>query len=169
MNEDRDRDASHPDTGEPIMSASVVRSAASAPKSDAEPARRRVSMAVVNFWLDSVLLVLLVALGWVSTMLRVAFPAPTRAIGWTLWGWDYNQWSDVQFGVLCALGFGALIHVMLHWNWVCGVVANQLLKARGRVDDSMKTIYGVGLLIVLLHLIGAGVILAMWCVRAPRS
>jgi hypothetical protein len=31
----------------------------------------------------------------------------------------------------------------------------------------MQTIYGVATLIVLLHLIGAGVIVAMFCVNQP--
>ncbi|MFO0950293.1 MAG: hypothetical protein U0835_03915 [Isosphaeraceae bacterium] len=56
---------------------------------------------------------------------------------------------------------------MLHWNWVCSVVASQILRAR-RPDDSMQTIYGVGTLIVLLHIIVIGVIAAMYSVHKPH-
>lgn len=66
------------------------------------------------------------------------------------------------------LALGVLIHVMLHWNWVCSVVTVQLLKTRKRVDDGMQTLYGVGLLIVLMHLILAGIIAANYFVVQPR-
>ena len=137
--------------------------AASTPK----PARNRISMSVINFWLDASLLVMIVSLGWISAVLRLVFPAPTTADGWKLWGWNYDQWSDFQFVCLCALGLGVLIHVMLHWNWVCSVITAQILKSRQRIDDSMQTIYGVGVLIVLLHLIAAGIIAAMYSVQKP--
>lgn len=135
--------------------------------SDRGSPRGRVSWAVINFWLDAFLLLVTFVLGGVSAMIRIVFPAPTRAQGWVLWGWNIDQWYDVQFACLCILGLGVLVHVTLHWNWVCGVVATQILKTQERLDDSMKTIYGVGFLIVLLHLIGAAVILAMYCVHRP--
>jgi len=129
--------------------------------------RRRLSLTVVNFWLDATLLVLLSVLGWLSAILQFVFPDPTVADGWTLWGLTYDQWHDVQFGSLCLLGFGVLIHVMMHWNWVCSVVATQIVRTRQRPNDAMQTIYGVATLIVILHVIAAGVIAAMLCVRRP--
>jgi hypothetical protein len=106
-------------------------------------------------------------IGWVSAVLRFVFPAPTRADHWKLWGWGYDQWSDFQFGCLCALALGVLLHVMLHWNWVCSVLTAQILKTRERINESMQTIYGVGLLIVVLHLILIGVIAAKYSVIKP--
>lgn len=133
------------------------------------PARRGVSVAVMNLWLDSFLMLDTVLLGMVSAVLRIVFPAPTVADGWSLWGWTSDQWYDVQFGCLCVLGIGAVAHVTLHWNWVCGVVSTQILRVRGRTHESMKTIYGVGLLIALLHLMAAVVIAAMFCVQRPSG
>jgi hypothetical protein len=143
----------------------------SAPKPEVRPgtSRRKISMSVVNFWLDTFLLVVVVTLGWVSAMLRIVFPRPGKAEGWTLGGWTFDQWYDVQFLCLCILGLGVVIHVMLHWNWVIGVITNQIVKTRVRVDESMKTIYGVGLLIVLLHLIAAGIIVSMYLVKHPPA
>jgi hypothetical protein len=79
------------------------------------------------------------------------------------WPW----WRDVQFATLCTFGFGILVHVMLHWNWVCSVIATQVLHTRERPDEGMQTIYGVATLIVLLHLIAAGVIVALVVIRRP--
>jgi hypothetical protein len=135
--------------------------------SSRKPARNRISMSVINFWLDAVLLAVFVSLGGISAVLRLVFPPPTTADGWKLWGWGYDQWSDLQFGCLCVLGLLVVLHVMLHWNWVCSVVMAQILRSRDRIDDSMQTIYGVGLLISLLLLLLAGVIAAMSGVRKP--
>jgi len=129
--------------------------------------RRRPSLSVVNFWLDATLLVLFSVQGLVSAILQFVFPDPTAAAGWTLWGLSFDQWHDVQFGSLCLLAFGVLIHVMMHWNWVCSVIATQIVRTRQRPDGAMQTIYGVATLIVLLHVIAAGVIAAMLCVRRP--
>jgi len=129
--------------------------------------RGRTSMSVINFWLNALLLLALFAIGWISAILRLVFPAPTTADGWKLWGWGYDQWSDFQFDCLCVLALGVLVHMMLHWNWVCSVLTAQIFKSRQRIDDSMQTIYGVGFLILLLHLILAGVIAAKYSVIRP--
>jgi hypothetical protein len=100
-------------------------------------------------------------------MLPVVFPAPSSAAGWTLWGWNIDQWWDFQFDILCVFAVTVLVHVMLHWNWVCSLVTTQILRTRKRVDDSMQTIYGVGTLIILLHLMAAGLIAALWSVHKP--
>ena len=49
---------------------------------------------------------------------------------------------------------------MLHWNWICSVIATQILRTRSRPDEGMQTIYGVATLLAVLHIIAAGVILA---------
>ena len=56
---------------------------------------------------------------------------------------------------------------MMHWNWVCSVIATQIVRVKRRPDEGMQTIYGVAALILILHLIGAGVIAAMLCVHQP--
>jgi hypothetical protein len=116
---------------------------------------------------DVLLLSTFTLVGGVTGMLRVVFPPPSTASGWSLWGWSFDQWWDFQFGVVCFFALVVLVHVMLHWNWVCSVIANQILRTKGRVEDSTQTIYGVGTLIVLLHIIGGGIILALYCVHRP--
>jgi hypothetical protein len=146
---------------------SSTRPAPSLPSGSPAPGRRRVSVSVINFWIDVSVLVILCLLGWVSAVLQFVFPAPTAADGWSLWGLGYDRWHDVQFAILCLFAAGIVLHVMMHWNWVCSVVATQIVKARQRPDEGMQTIYGVATLIVLLHLIGAGVIAALFSVHQP--
>jgi hypothetical protein len=130
-------------------------------------AKRRVSMSVINFWLDASLLGVLLLMGWEAATLQFLFPPPTLAASWTLFGLTYDQWRDIQFATLCTFAFGILVHVMLHWNWVCSVIATQILQTRDRPDEGKQTIYGVATLIILLHLIGVGVIVALFFVRQP--
>jgi hypothetical protein len=124
-------------------------------------------MSVINFWVDAGLLVLLVLLGWESVMLQIVFPAPTLAAGWTLWTLTFDQWRDIQFATLCSLALAILVHLMLHWNWICSVIATQIVQTRSRPDEGMQTIYGVATLLAVLHIIVAGVILALVFVRRP--
>lgn len=124
-------------------------------------------MSHINFWLDFVALVAVGVVGWVSAMLQVVFPKPTEAAGWRLWGFDFNQWRDVQFGAICVCAIIILLHIMLHWNWVCSIVATKVLRLKTRPDEGAQTIYGVLTLVVFLHVIGIGIIAALFMVQRP--
>lgn len=129
--------------------------------------RRGPSWSEINLALDALLLVFFVALCAVAVVVRFVFPPGPAAKGWMLWGLDYDAWSGIQFGLLATLAMGILVHVMLHWSWVCNVVAASLGSRKGRVDEGLQTIYGVGLLIVLLNVIGIAVAAAVLTIRAP--
>jgi hypothetical protein len=121
----------------------------------------------INLLLDAALLVVFVALCAAAVIVRFVFPPGPAAKGWTLWGLDYDAWSGIQFGLLAALTVGILVHVMLHWSWVCNVLANRLGGRKARVDEGMQTIYGVGLMIILLNVIGIAVAAAKLMIQAP--
>jgi hypothetical protein len=129
-----------------------------------------ISRTVVNFWLDAALAVNFLALVWVSFVLRFVFPRSADTAGWSLWGYGYGQWQNLQFGLLCVLLFGVVVHVMLHWTWVCGVITNHLPKIDGkprRWDDGTRTLLGVGLIVVLLNILGVLMALAALMVQSP--
>ncbi len=121
--------------------------------------RSRSKRTIINFWLDACLLVLFVMLGTTAVIVQFVFPPGVAARGWTLWGMTYGQWCSVQFGILCAFSLAVLVHVMLHWTWICGVISRRLLGLSQLPDDGTRTLFGVSLLIVLLSL--AGLILAI--------
>lgn len=121
-----------------------------------------------NLLLDIALLIVFVAVCTVAVFVRFVFPPGPAAKGWLLWGLDYDAWNGVQFALLAMLAGGILVHVMFHWSWVCNVLASRLSReGRGRVDGGLQTIYGVGLLIVLLNVIGISVAAAMLSIRGP--
>lgn len=136
---------------------------------DARPTTRRPawSWSWINLLLDTVLLVAFTALCFAAVVVRFVFPPGPAAAGWTLWGLDYDAWGGIQFALLAILAGGILVHVMLHWSWVCNVVASRLAGRGARVDDGLQTIYGVGLLIGLLLAVGTALAFATLTVRGP--
>jgi hypothetical protein len=125
------------------------------------------SRTLINFFLDVLMLAVTLAVIWTTCVLRFVFPAATRAGGWTLWGVDYDAWSNVQTGLLGAIALAILVHLMMHWNWVCGVITARLLRRGGPVDDGIQTLYGVGTLIVFLLATTGLLIAAGLMIRPP--
>lgn len=126
------------------------------------------SRSVFNLLLDTVLLVSFCVLVWSAVVVRFVFPPGPDARGWLLWGLDYDQWATIQFGLISILALGILLHVMLHWSWVCGILAAKLARnKKAKLDDGTQTLYGVSLLIVLLNLLGLAVAAAALSISGP--
>ena len=78
----------------------------------------------------------------------------------------------MQFVTLCIFTASILLHVMLHWTWVCGVVGNWARKRKGDSakssrDTSSSTIWGVALLIVICNVLGLAIAAAVLTVQGP--
>jgi hypothetical protein len=125
------------------------------------------SRALLNFFLDVLMLLITLTLIVTSCVLRFVFPPATTAGGWQLWGMDYDGWANLQFGVLAVVVFAILVHIMLHWNWVCSIIATRLLRRSGKIDDGIQTLYGVSTLILFLLLIAGIIIVAQFSLRPP--
>jgi len=129
------------------------------------PAKSRKTL--INFWLDAFMLVQFVAVGIVAVIVQFVFPPGVAARGWTLWGMRYGQWCSLQFALLCVFALLVLVHVMLHWTWICAVAARQLLHRAKLPEDGTRTVIGVGLLIVLLNVAGIAIAVANFAIKAP--
>ena len=124
---------------------------------------------LINLFLDTSLLINFSALIFSSVITRFIFPPGPDARGWRLWGLSYDQWASVQFATIAVLALGVLVHVMLHWSWVCGVVATHLARdKKPRLNEGMQTLYGVGLLIVLFNLLGLAIAIAALTIRPAQ-
>jgi len=84
-----------------------------------------------------------------------------------LWSLDYDAWADLHFSLLAVIVFAILVHIMLHWSWVCSVITTRLLRRSGKVDDGIQTLYGVGTLIAVILLTIGLVIVAEAMIRRP--
>ena len=114
---------------------------------------------IINFWLDVVLLVIFMVQAWIFAVLHVVFP---RGAGreWTIWGMTPLDWSEALFTTYCVFAVGIVVHVMFHWAWICGVVATRLFGRKPGKDDGSHTLIGVGVLVVLVHLLAVGILAA---------
>lgn len=132
--------------------------------------RGHVNWTMINFWLDTLLGVMLLALAFVAVVTRFVFPVATSARGWTLWGMGIDGWLELQFALVAIFTLGVVVHLMLHWTWICGIVFRRLWVRRTgpkMPDDGTRTIFGVGLLIVLLNLMGLFIAIAALTVQSP--
>ena len=127
----------------------------------------RISRTLVNFWLDGLLGLVFVKLSITAVIVQFVFPPGVAARGAVLWGMSYGQWCSLQFGLLAVLGLGVLLHVMLHWTWICSVLSKRVLGQSEVPDNGIRTLYGVGLLICLLLLGAACVGMAQWMIVLP--
>jgi hypothetical protein len=132
-----------------------------------QPARHPGSRTLLNFWLDAALFVAILVVLWVSLLLRMIFPRATAAAGWELWGLSYDEWHDVQFFALCVCVLLALEHLVLHWKWVCAVIATRLLRVRKRPDEGVQALYGVGTFIAILFFLMATLFVASLAIKSP--
>lgn len=125
----------------------------------------------INFILDCFLLVLFLLLIWVSVIVRFIFPPGVASSGYSLWGLEYAEWIGLQFVVLAIMTGAVLLHVMLHWNWVCGVISSRMARRQGKsksqMDDGNRTLLGVGTMIVLLNIMGLGIAAAALMLQTP--
>ncbi|QDU26200.1 hypothetical protein ETAA8_12750 [Anatilimnocola aggregata] len=127
------------------------------------------SRSQINFLLDALLLVNFTLLMATAVIVRFVFPPGPDAAGWYLWGYNYQQWSTFQFGVIATLALGILVHLMLHWSWVCGILVTQFTRnKRAKMDEGTQTIVGVGLLIVLLNVVGGAIAIAALTIRSSN-
>lgn len=145
----------------PVTSAAAARQGALSPRATAFPTRQSFwtrHKILINFWLDVVLAGLFLVLAWMLIVIRYVFPRGVRV--WTIWGGAVEDWQDALFGVFCIFSLGIVLHVMLHWDWICATVATRLLGRKAERDDGTQTLIGVGVLVVAIHLIIASVLAA---------
>lgn len=126
----------------------------------------------VNVLWDGVLVVLLLALMWSAAVLHFVFPPASAAAGWTLWGGDYDTWRRVHGAALAVFCLGILLHLILHWGWLCRYLGGKIGRRRGRpvaTDEATVTLYGVTVLIACLAILGIFVGVAQFAVRSPMG
>ncbi|HKQ49966.1 MAG TPA: DUF4405 domain-containing protein [Phycisphaerae bacterium] len=130
------------------------------------------SRQTINFLLDGTLLVAFLSLLWISVLLRAIFPEGTLAAGWSLWGLGYDAWCKIQFAALLAFALCVLLHLILHWSWVCGFITGRLTRILGRrisTNESTRTAYGVTTLIAILSILGTLLFFAQLGTRGPAG
>ncbi|MFH1131480.1 MAG: DUF4405 domain-containing protein, partial [Pseudomonadota bacterium] len=103
----------------------------------------------LNFVIDAITLLLMLAMIITGIVIRYVLPPGTggkeggRAL--LVWGMNRHEWGDVHFWLAVSLVGIALLHVVLYWSWVCGVVRRwSTASSRNSCSLSKRTVYFSG-------------------------
>lgn len=84
----------------------------------------------LNFLVD--LVSAMVMLGIIATGLLIRFVLPPGSgHSKTLWTWGRHEWGGVHFWLATAAGVLLLVHVALHWQWICVTTVRLVRRSDG--------------------------------------
>ncbi len=118
----------------------------------------------LNFVVDAATLASL--LGMVLTGLVIRFVLPPGSGGrncvprQSLWELSRHQWGDIHYWLAVSLGVLVLIHLALHWSWVCGTL-DRFCGRRSKASPMRRMAYGIVFVISLVVLVGGFLIVAI--------
>ncbi len=124
----------------------------------AQPPRCGVRIRAVNLVTDAV--TFLVALAMAATGLLLKFVLPPGSgqggRGMQLWGFSRHEWGDVHLRLAVIMGALFILHVALHWNWLCATVGRCFTinnAPPGRASARQHAAYGAAFLVAVTALL----------------
>jgi hypothetical protein len=112
----------------------------------------------VNIWIDLFTFVVLFAKVWTGMLLHYVLPAGQgRGHSLELWGLNRHEYGAIHFYLAIAMIALVLIHVWLHWSWICNNLAS-LLKIR-KPKQAKYSLYGVISFLVVIFITLASLLL----------
>jgi hypothetical protein len=64
-----------------------------------------------------------------------------------LWSWDRHDFGQAHFYLAVAVLVLVVVHIWLHWTWVCGTIRS--LFGRAKVEYVRRLIYGLSFVLIL--------------------
>ncbi|NLX14166.1 MAG: DUF4405 domain-containing protein [Phycisphaerales bacterium] len=114
----------------------------------------------LNYLVDFATLLAILVMVATGLVIRFVLPPGTGGgrggRGFVLWGLGRHDWGDVHFWASVVLGVLLVVHVALHWSWVC-TVSYRLLRgaeAAGSPSPAKRNAYGVAFLVILIVIFG---------------
>ncbi|MBW7905805.1 MAG: DUF4405 domain-containing protein [Phycisphaerae bacterium] len=115
----------------------------------------------LNFVTDTVTLLVMLSMIATGLLIRYVLPPGSRGgSGLSLWGWTRHDWGDLHFWLAVSLGALLLVHVALHWSWVCTTVKRFVRPEAPLVCTWRRNVYGGAFIALLAGLVGGFVWLA---------
>jgi hypothetical protein len=108
----------------------------------------------LNFIVDTLTFLVMLAMIASGLLIRFVLP-PGSGERRSLWEYTRHDWGDVHFWLAVSLAALVLVHVALHWAWVCGIVQSWLPRGRsaGPRSPARRNLAGGALLIVVAGLV----------------
>ena len=121
----------------------------------------------LNFVVDLVTFVAMAALIATGLLMRWVMP-PGTGHRLSLWGMGHHDYGDVHFYLTLALGALLVLHIALHWTWVCSMTA-RLLRRPAQIETRRRHAYGIALIVLCVAAFAAFVWLADAQVRTVND
>lgn len=129
---------------------------------------------MLNFVVDVLTLLVMFVMVVTGLVIRFVLPPGTGGRhgghGLLFWGMGRHGWGDVHFWASVVLGVLLVVHVALHWSWVC-LTIYRLFGGQNaeRLSAARRGLYGAGFLIALTILFGAFIWAAKNVVQEVQS
>lgn len=114
----------------------------------------------LNYLIDGLTALSLIGVALTGLVLKFVLPPGSQRAGWTLFDMRRHEWGDVHFWTTVALGALLLVHVVLHWQWIC-VTTSRLVHRGSRPSARARSLIGA----VVLVLVAGGVTGAIFAAR----
>jgi hypothetical protein len=120
-----------------------------ATNSISEPRIAKMTRTITNLWLDLVALALMVGLLLTGGIIHFVLP-PGTGRSHLLFGLGRHDYGTIHFwGAVVSLGL-LVLHLTMHWSYVCGVIAKSLGKEK--LSARTQQMWGVGVLVITILL-----------------
>lgn len=128
----------------------------------------------LNFLVDALTLLAIFVMIATGLVIRFVLPPGTGGRhgghGLVLWGMGRHDWGGVHFWASIVLGVLLLLHVALHWSWVCMTLYRWMKGTdAGQPGAASRHAYGLGFLVALVVLFGGFTWYAHDAVRETNS
>lgn len=110
----------------------------------------------LNFAIDAATFVVMLAMITTGLLVRFILP-PGSGERRALWEYSRHDWGDVHFWLAVALGSLLLVHIALHWSWICSLVLSWVPHADSsirRKSAIRRNRAGAALMIVVAGFVG---------------
>jgi hypothetical protein len=107
---------------------------------------------MVNFLIDAASAAVMAAMIATGLILRFVLP-PGSGTHRLLWGWGRHDWGDLHFWMAMAAGAVVVLHVALHWQWVCVTFLRCIPRgatAKGVPSLARRNLSGAALILALV-------------------
>ena len=91
----------------------------------------------LNFIVDLAALFAIFAMIGTGLIMKYTLPPGSGSKGLVLWSMTRHEWGAVHFWASIALGALLIIHVALHWQWVCGTI-RRLTSGPSQSQNTVK-------------------------------
>lgn len=97
----------------------------------------------LNYITDLVTFLALLAVALTGLLLKFVLPPGSSRERLVLLGLGRHDWGEVHFWSTVALGAALVLHIALHWSWVCGTTRRLLTGKSAAMSGQARGAWGV--------------------------